>query len=102
MNGESEHSGACFDKSQNYLSRSIQEETILVPVGDSVAYLDSVYVLNEMAGRIWSLLDGHISVAQIAKTICEEYDVTEEEALTDVVQFLEGIEKNGLVQATAS
>jgi len=73
--------------------RVIEDEAVLV-LPDS----GQVLVLNQVGGRIWELADGTRTVAEIAKVIVDEYEVTEEQALADVQAFIEKLmEKQVLV-----
>jgi len=47
-----------------------------------------VNVLNPVGTRIWELCDGSRSVRQIAEAIAAEFEVTLEQALHDVEEFL--------------
>jgi PqqD family protein of HPr-rel-A system len=60
-----------------------------------------VHVLNNTAARIWELCDGSHSLEQIAASLCEQYDVSEEEAGTDVRNTLEKLAKLGVIQNEA-
>jgi len=73
--------------------RMIDNEAVLV-----LADKGEVMVLNEVGGRIWELADGTRTVADIVKAIVEEYEVSEEQALADVQEFVQELaEKQGLV-----
>jgi len=75
------------------------DETILVPLGHEAGRFAGPYVLNEMAGHIWRLLDGERTVADIARLIAARYEVSEEEAARDVSAFLGELERLGMVHA---
>lgn len=47
----------------------------------------TVHVLDEVGTRVWELLDGSRSVAQIAQEIESEYEVSGEQAARDVEEF---------------
>jgi Coenzyme PQQ synthesis protein D (PqqD) len=48
----------------------------------------AVKELNEVAAVVWRLADGTRSARQISAQIVAEYEVSPQEALTDVVEFL--------------
>ena len=73
-------------------SRKIVDEVILVPLRDSVAEMENLYSLNEVAARVYELVDGKRSVRDIGAAIAEEFDVTAEQAEADVSQFVEQLE----------
>jgi hypothetical protein len=57
-----------------------------------------INVLNEIGARIWSLADGRRSVREIAAAICEAYDIDQETAEKDTLEFLEGLLERGVIQ----
>jgi len=84
-----------YDKHPDIVFRDIEGEMILVPIRRSTANLESIYTLNETAGRIWKLMDGHRTLAQIRDVLVEEYNVTPaaaQEDLLELVAYLEQIE----------
>jgi len=85
----------CYEKDPNIVFRAIAGEMILVPIRRRTADLQSIYTLNETAGRIWELMDGQRTLGEIRDTIVKEYDVTTDEAeadLAELVAYLEQIQ----------
>ena len=78
-----------YRRNQRVISRKIVDELILVPVRESVVEMERLYTLNDVAARIYELIDGERSVGDIADAIASEFEVTLEEARTDVSGFLE-------------
>jgi len=85
----------CYEKSSSIVSRKIDDEVILVPIRKNVGDLESIYTLNEVASRIWELIDGKRKVREIKEIIIEEFDVSPQEAEKDAVEFLQQLEKMG-------
>lgn len=54
-------------------------------------------ILNGVGTRVWALIDGSRSAGEIATLIADEYDTTYEAALTDVGEFLNALETNGML-----
>jgi hypothetical protein len=79
--------------------RRIGDESVVVPVRSHVGDLDSLFTLNEVASRVWELLDGRRSLDAIIETVCEEFDVTAEVAAKDVEDLIRTLEEAHLVQA---
>ena len=50
--------------------------------------------LNEVASEIWALVDGR-NVGDIASKLNENFDISREEALNDVFEFLEDLRHRG-------
>ena len=89
----------CYIKeTNNFVTRDIAGETIIVPVRSSASDLDSIYTLNELGTKIWKLIDGRTSVSKIIEAVCREYDVATEVAKKDVEEFLHSIEVAGLIR----
>ena len=87
-----------FNKKSDLVTRDISGETIIVPVEGHVGDLDSIYTLNEVGSTIWALIDGQTSVDQIVAAICDQYEVTPEEARRDVVELIDSLEAAGLIR----
>ena len=74
-------------------TRIVDGEALIV-----LADLGQVNVLNPVGTRMWELMDGTRSVQQISDTICDEFDVAEDEAKRDLEEFvLQLIESNAIV-----
>ena len=56
-----------------------------------------LHSFNEVGARIWQLLDGSRTVADVAGMIVEEYDVDEATAQQDVIDFLKALHEKNLV-----
>jgi len=87
-----------FIKDNQSVTRSIADETIIVPVRSGVGDLDSIYTLNEVGTAIWKLIDCACSVEQIIKEIGDQYEVETEEAARDVFEFLSLLEAEKLIR----
>lgn len=82
-----------YKKSDSVVSRKIADEFILVPIRQNVGDLGSIYTLNEVAARIWELIDGKTKVREIKDTVVGEFEVTPEEAEKDILEHLQQLEK---------
>jgi MinD-like ATPase involved in chromosome partitioning or flagellar assembly len=87
-----------FQRSGNYVVRRIAGETIVVPMRAQAADLDSVYVLNDVGGTIWELLETDRSAEEIVRVIAAEFDVTVAAAGADVERFLAMLSGAGLIE----
>jgi len=87
-----------FEKEANCVTRQIETETIIVPVGASAANLRAVYTLNESATEIWQRIDGQTSVERIVNAFCSLYEVSPSEAERDVAEFLSALSSAGLIR----
>lgn len=60
------------------------------------------YNLNQVGTVIWKMLDGTHDSAEIAAAICASYDVEPDQALQDVQQLLDELDKNNLLVKVSS
>ena len=91
-----------YRKSPDLVFRQIAGEFVLVPIRHDVADLEAVYTLGGVGVRIWELLDGVRDGHAILDQIVQEYDVTTDEARTDLLEFLgelEAVQGIALVEA---
>lgn len=89
----------CFEKDSSIVYRKIADEVILVPIRRSVGDLESIYTLNDVGARIWELIDGKKQVNWIRDIIIEEFEVSEEEAEADLIEFLQQLEGIGCIRS---
>jgi hypothetical protein len=86
-------------EAQSFVTRRIASETLLVPVARHVMNLESIYVVNEVAARIWELLANPTDVDRIAAALTAEFDVSLDQARTDATAFVSLLLERGLVRA---
>jgi hypothetical protein len=86
-------------KADGFVSRTIAEDVIIVPVRKGVADLDSIFTLNSVAATIWGAIDGHTSLEGLAGAVAREYEVAESAATADVREFVDLLLAKGLVVA---
>ncbi len=87
-----------YEHNQNFVSRRIEDETILVPIKNHVGDLDSLFSLNPVGAFIWEQIDGSHPLAAILDLIVEEFDVPAETAQDDLLQFITELHEIGAVQ----
>jgi hypothetical protein len=87
-----------FERSESVVFRRIADEALLVPIHARTADLDSIFQLNDVAARIWELIDGQRAVADIRDAIVSEFEVSPDVAEDDVAQFLERLAERGAIK----
>lgn len=85
--------GRRFTRNPAVVARKIAGEFLLVPLKRKPGDADHIYSLNEVAGRVWELVDGTRTVGDILKCVLEEYEVDPAEAEADLVALLMDLEK---------
>lgn len=81
-----------YHQDPSIVSREVAGEVILVPIRDNVGDLESIYTLNETAARIWALLDGERTLADVRDAIVAEFEVEPAEAEADLLELVEHLE----------
>jgi hypothetical protein len=79
-------------RNEKTASRVLAGEAIVLTPNDS-----KIHSFNETGSRIWELLAEELTVGEIAARIRGEFDVSEEQAQTDVIAFLEELAAKGMV-----
>lgn len=87
-----------FVKRDDLVTRNIDGETIIVPIEGHVGDLDCIYTLNEVGSVIWQLLDGSSTIDEIAAEICNQFEVTLEEARQDLAELVDSLQEAGLIR----
>ncbi len=87
-----------FQKASSIVSRKIAGEIILVPIRRSAGEVECLYALDEVAARIWELLDGQRSLRAVRDVLLEEFAVGETEAEGDLFALIEQLQEIGAVQ----
>ena len=68
--------------------RRIADECLLVPIRQKVADLQNIYVLSPVANRIWELLDGRRTLAEVRDQLLDEFEVSPQELEQDLQEFI--------------
>ena len=74
------------------MSRLVDDETVLLDL-ESGMY----FGLDGVGKRIWESVADHKSLGDIAAIITAEYEVEEEQALKDVIEFASNLVERGLL-----
>ncbi len=91
-----------YQKNQNFVFRQIDDETLLVPIKDSVGDMGSIYNLNSVAAFVWQHLDGQNSLKDIKGLIETEFEVSGPVAEQDLTDFVAQLDKIDAIFQEAS
>ncbi|CVI69383.1 Coenzyme PQQ synthesis protein D (PqqD) [Clostridiales bacterium CHKCI001] len=75
--------------SKDFIVREIAGDYIVVPTGEEALKFNGLITLNEVGAFLWKKLEKDIELEALAEAVCEEYEVEEEIALSDVKEFLQ-------------
>ena len=88
-------------RSQAVVARVVAGETLIVPIRAKVGDLSSIYSLNGTGSLIWKLLESPRTLAQLATSIAQAYNVESGQAERDVTNFVSEMKSVGLVEVPA-
>jgi|JI102314A1RNA_FD_contig_21_2361701_length_682_multi_4_in_0_out_0_2 hypothetical protein len=91
-----------LERVPDLIERRVADETFLLPVRGALANTVEMFALSEVAQFVWSLADGTRGVEDMVAAVVREFDVTEEQARTDVVEFVNQLKAFGLVTESKS
>lgn len=82
---------------KDFVLREIAGEYVIVPTGKTVLEFNGLITVNEVGVLIWKLLQKGVSFDEIVEEILREYDVEESVVREDVLDFLDQLEKGGIL-----
>lgn len=85
-----------YAKTTDVVARKVAGEIVLVPIRGNLADMQRVFTLNPVAEHIWHMLDGQRSLAQVHEEILREFEVSSEQALEDMDEFMQALVEQGL------
>lgn len=88
-----------FEKDEaGFVTRTIVDEVVLVPIRRHASDLDSIYTMNRVAAHIWTLIDGVRSILEIRDAVVDRFDVSAEEATSHLLALLHDLEQIGAIK----
>ena len=80
-----------------FVVRKIANQYMAVPVGTRAKELHGLIGLNETGAFIWERLSKNQMPEEIAKDLCEEYEVEKASAVASVQRFLKKLQTEGIL-----
>jgi len=97
LTGEGEFLRKVFKKKEDFISRTIAGEMILVPLRGTLTDMQKIFSLNPVAGFIWEKLDGRKTLGELRDDILATFDVEVGDANSDIQEFIAQLLKEGLI-----
>lgn len=79
-------------KNDNFVETEADGEVILMHLDDG-----SFFSLSTTGKRIWELLDGSQPIASICNQLCSEFNVPEDQCLSDTITLLNQLQERNLI-----
>lgn len=87
-----------FKRQENIVSRSILDETILVPVSGNLADMQCLFALESVSSFIWEHIDGSNDLDALCAMIQDEFVVAADQAKSDLLEFIQELRDAGLIE----
>jgi hypothetical protein len=87
------NSDSCVVLSDEQVSTSLGQETVILGMGDGV-----YYGLDAVGARVWALLATPRRVSELVRAVVGEFDVTSEQCERDVLALLDELSERRLVR----
>ena len=84
--------------SDKFVLRQVAGEWIVLPVAEKTVNFNGMLTPNETGVMLWKLLQQSSTREALAQALTDEYDVTFEEALADVDEYLSKLEGAGCLE----
>lgn len=85
---------------KEFILRDIAGECVLVPTGATTQEFNGLITLSDTAKFIWENIEQVDSLQEMISKILEEYEIDEETATKDTVQFIGQLVQAGFVVTT--
>ncbi len=92
-----------YKKQPGIVKRKIADEVILVPVGNmgnadnSIETQQKIFSLNGVGEYVYDCIDGVKTIEQILADVFDNFEVSLEQAQTDVVDFIESLAEHNII-----
>ena len=83
----------------NLFLQQVADTWTVLPMGKDVINFDGIMTLNETGVILWKKLEEEVEKQDLVDALRAEYDVSEEQALADIEEFIEKLSLAGCLQA---
>ena len=85
---------------KGFVLREVCGESVIMGEGLKAIDFRKLLAMNETAAWLWkeAQAQGDFTVESLTKRLCEEYEVSAEEARSCVTDFLEELDKEGVIE----
>ena len=84
--------------SNKFVLRQVAGTWIVLPVAEKTVNFNGMLTLNESGIMLWQLLEKGSTREALAEALTNEYDVTYAEALADVDEYIDKLERSGCLE----
>ena len=82
---------------EEFVLRQVADTWVVMALGQTSVDFSGMLTLNETGAILWKALENGGDRFALAKALCDEYDVAEEEVLADVDAFIAKLQEIGCI-----
>ena len=83
---------------ENLVLREVAGIWVVLPLAEKVLDFNGMVSLNETGVELWHLLENGLTREEMAASLANTYDVSYDQALADVDEFIGVLEKAGCIE----
>ena len=81
-----------------FVVRTVVENAVAVPVGQTALHFNGMVMLNDVSRVIWLCLEQETTVEDIVKAVTDAFEVESSQAAADVLEFLQQLRDAQLLE----
>ena len=81
-----------------YVVRKVMDDVVAIPVGQTALGRSDMMLLNDVSKVIWDCLERGAEVEEIVSAVTEAFEVSAQEARTDIVEFCDRLHSLQLLE----
>lgn len=89
-----------YQASENYIHRKIADSDVLISVGANIADFNGYIEINPSAVDLWEKLQTPCQLNELEQTLEEKYGIPHEQAVEDVLDFLNELLEHNMVMVS--
>ena len=83
---------------EGFLVHEVAGNYVVIKIGQEAVNFNGLITLSESAKLLWDLLKDEAEVKDLVNKLLEEYDIDEETATNDTLEFIESLKKNSILE----
>lgn len=83
---------------EGFLVHEVAGNYVVIKIGQEAVNFNGLITLSESAKLLWDLLKDDVEVKDLVNKLLEEYDIDEETATNDTLEFIESLKKNNILE----
>ncbi|MBR5322836.1 MAG: PqqD family protein [Clostridia bacterium] len=81
----------------DFVVRSVMDNNVVIPIGQTALKIKGMILLNDVSMVIWECLLNKCDVETIVSAVTDKFEVSDAEARTDIIEFLDLLRKAQLL-----